>query len=250
MKSSDGFDDHDGDDDDDLEQALLSDTERNDALDQHDDDGGYVEIRENADKTYWSMGLFGWVSFAWITPVLQRGAKVDQLHLRDLPPLPESVSANVCGDSLLKCWEKEISSNVSVDEEICIGKKKGSLLQALFRAFGWQLIKLGGLKFLDDGLSLLLPMLLHGLLGYLESPKEHLDSKEDVSGGKALLVHGVSHWEALVPWASTTFDSNSMIGVRYAVLLVLSLLSKVRWKLFCIFLFSCLRILSIVEEIV
>lgn len=173
--------------------------------------------------------FFTWLTFGWIAPVLRKGATEPQLHLADLPPLPPNVSASSCGESL---WQ-----NLKEDQE-CNREHSGvtsriSLLYALFKSFGWQLLKLGGIKLLDDALSLLLPILLNGLLAYLESTGQGNHVREGGPGslqyerGNLYAVNSemrsISHW-------GRTFahrKDGQIIGKLCGGMLVLSLLAKV-----------------------
>jgi ATP-binding cassette subfamily C (CFTR/MRP) protein 10 len=139
----------------DIEQPLLQD---------HNLEGNTVntcntsdEYNQDQSRTFWQH-----VSFNWIAPLLRLGFTLPQLHQHHLPPLPPQAASDVCGDALWQAWEREI------DAENRSGMSP-SLLRALFHTFGWPFLALGGLKFINDALNFAGPVLLNGLLQYLDS---------------------------------------------------------------------------------
>lgn len=108
-------------------------------------------------RTLWQQ-----ISFTWISPLLRLGSTLPQLQQHHLPHLPPQAASDVCGDALWNAWEHEI-------EAARIHNRSPSLLRALFHPFGWSFLLLGGLKFINDALNFAGPLLLNGLLKYLDA---------------------------------------------------------------------------------
>jgi len=139
----------------DIEQPLLQDSEEEEiANNPNIASNGYNQYRRH---TFWQH-----VSFNWISPLLQLGFTQPQLQQHHLPPLPPQTASDVCGDALWQAWEREINA-------ARISGRSPSLIRALFHPFGWNFLALGGFKFVNDALNFAGPVLLNGLLRYLDA---------------------------------------------------------------------------------
>ena len=99
-----------------------------------------------------------WLTFGWLTPLLEYGNSRKHLDPSDLSmaPLPEDCTTSVVTDIFEKFWAHEIDS-----------KKKPSLLRALYRSYGQEFITAGLLKLLHDCLAFVGPVVLHAMIFYL-----------------------------------------------------------------------------------
>jgi ATP-binding cassette subfamily C (CFTR/MRP) protein 10 len=140
----------------DIEQPLLQDLDEvENALDTYISSNGYTQYHPH---TFWQQ-----LSFSWLSRLLKLGFTLPQLQQHHLPPLPPQAASDVCGDALWKAWEREI------DAARISGDGDPSLIRALFHSFVWNFLALGGLKFINDALNFAGPVLLNGLLRYLDA---------------------------------------------------------------------------------
>eukprot|EP00899_Mesostigma_viride_P024049 jgi/Mesvir1/4829/Mv11115-RA.2 len=107
----------------------------------------------------------GWLrraSFQWVRPLLAVGRR-RPLEMDDLWQLPQALRPAVCAAKVQDCWDAELMrSHVR-------GEQEGSLARTLAHAFGWEFFPLGALKFLNDALGMMGPLLLHALVSSLSS---------------------------------------------------------------------------------
>lgn len=143
----------------DLEQPLLAETEACDDVANRDAYSRLFGKDQNPNK----QGFWSWLTFAWIAPLLQRGAAVKQLYQSDLPALSKDIAPDACGDLLWTSWKRELLLPSSSD------KSSPSLLKAVFRSYGNPYLRLGFLKLINDALNFAGPVFLNRLLGYLDS---------------------------------------------------------------------------------
>jgi hypothetical protein len=121
------------------------------------------------------------LSFNWISPLLRLGFTLPQLQQHHLPHLPPQAASDVCGEALWKAWEREIDAAI-------VKNRSPSLLRALFQPFGWSFLALGGFKFINDALNFAGPVLLNGLLRYLDASSSKEGQRGAAAAPAALLV--------------------------------------------------------------
>jgi hypothetical protein len=203
----------------DVEEPLLAESEACDEVTNLD---AYSQLFDN-DRTPNKHGFWSWLTFAWIAPVLHRGAAVKQLYQADLPLLPKDIAPDICGDLLWTSWKRELISTSSSDES------KPSLLTAVFRSFGWRYIRLGFLKLINDALNFAGPIFLNGVLGYLDSKTSSSRSSKVVpfvvsTGSESTRSLALS--STVCGWGGY-LHSDDVYGIACAVLLAASLCAKV-----------------------
>ena len=184
-------------------------------------------------RTCWS-----WLAFSWIAPVLNFGSTLPQLQQRHLPPVPASSTPDHCGDALWAAWNNEVRKAAN-------RRRQPSLFRALFRTFGASYLAIGVLKFLSDALNFAGPVLLNGLLRYLDAPvaTEPRDGGGEfpaavffgINGILELGKHHKKDHSGAEPDIPTTGDINlnygsHLFGAACAILLALSLFIKVSFK--------------------
>ncbi|KAF8436032.1 hypothetical protein L210DRAFT_3632182 [Boletus edulis BED1] len=109
----------------------------------------------NTESPTLTANIFSIWSFAWITPLLEKGSQV-VITEHDLPALvPRDESAN------LEC-----------DLQRALEKHSG-LWTALFIAYGGPYISAGVLKLIQDSLAFVQPVLLRALLSYISEYREN-----------------------------------------------------------------------------
>ncbi|XP_058780381.1 ABC transporter C family member 13-like isoform X2 [Vicia villosa] len=118
--------------------------------------GGDLEEGENHDLgnngNFWDL-----MTFKFISPVMNQGV-LKQLDSGDLFPLLSDMSPSFCHDIIKSSW-REQSSNYGSNP---------SLLRALCNAYGWQYLRLGLLKVINDGIGFAGPLLLNKLIKFLQ----------------------------------------------------------------------------------
>ncbi|KAH7623235.1 hypothetical protein Ndes2526B_g01656 [Nannochloris sp. 'desiccata'] len=176
----------------DIEQPLL----QNHGEEEHDLNT-YItsnEYNQHHPRTFWQE-----LSFNWISPLLRLGFTLPQLQQHHLPPLPPQAASDVCGDTLWQAWEREINAART-------SARSPSLLRALFNSFGWNFLALGGLKFVNDALNFAGPVLLNGLLRYLDASSTGNGAASETAVSLPLVVPTAT---ALAPSPTTTEFSRS-----------------------------------------
>jgi ATP-binding cassette subfamily C (CFTR/MRP) protein 10 len=154
-------------------------------------------------------GALSRLTFGWVSPLLQLGARTEQLHQSDLPDVPHNLLPAACAEELWLAWGREAARAAAAG-------RPPSLLRAVASAFGWQYLRLGGLKLVNDVLNFAGPIFLNGLLRYLSS------------GAAAAAAPGLHHQQpAFLALAGRHLDVGSpTFGTWCAGLLAASLLLK------------------------
>nr|QGP74118.1 ABCC transporter [Sedum alfredii] len=106
-------------------------------------------------------GFICLLTFKFVDPVLSIGA-VRQLEFRDLLELPSQMESSVCYSRLCNYWESQIDTHPSLFKSIC-------------KAYGWEYVKLGLLKLLNDSIGFVGPLLLNKLIRFLQQGSHGLD---------------------------------------------------------------------------
>ena len=161
--------------------------------------------RENGCTELPRVNFWRWITFSWVFNLLQIAQSSERLDADDLPHLAADAMPDACGDILWESWKRHEEDSLGV-------YKKPKLVWAMFRPFLVPYLKLGVLKFVNDALSFVGPVLLNALLVYLD------DGKNTVS--------------QTLPFLNVSFFSlppqNTLYGVGLTALLGASLLLKVR----------------------
>ncbi|XP_058780377.1 ABC transporter C family member 13 isoform X1 [Vicia villosa] len=118
--------------------------------------GGDLEEGENHDLgnngSFWNL-----MTFKFISPVMNQGV-LKQLDSDDILPLLADMSPSFCHEIIKSSWREQLSNNGS----------NPSLLRALCNAYGWQYLRLGLLKVINDGIGFAGPLLLNKLIKFLQ----------------------------------------------------------------------------------
>jgi len=145
--------------------------------------------------TFWR-----WVTFSWIFQLFKIARSSERLNADKLPHLAADAMPEVCGDILWESWKQQEKAT------FFDSKKNPRLIWAMFRPFLVPYLRLGLLKFANDALSFVGPVVLNSLLVYL-------DPKQD---------------DALKNFISPLFPRHINFGLMITAVLAVSLLLKVR----------------------
>jgi len=108
-----------------------------------------------------TMGLMGWLCFAWFTPIVDlafaRDKEQGKLEPSDVYPLSEKNSARRQLERLDHEWQVELR------------KPKPSLLAAMTRCFWFEVLATAWIKVLNDGLHFVGPFLLNKIIVFVGS---------------------------------------------------------------------------------
>ena len=164
-------------------------------------------------------------TFAWVTPLLHRGASRERLEPGDLFVLPPALEPAACGQRLWAAWRREEARRGG-------GPRPPSLLRAVVAAWGRPYLALGLLKLAGDSLNFAGPLLLNLLLRHLAA----------APGAAGAVLH-------LGPWRADLAAPST--GYACAAALAGCLVLKVRCGqrvLACRLPCACFRVLSAVPR--
>ncbi|KIZ00669.1 hypothetical protein MNEG_7291, partial [Monoraphidium neglectum] len=139
-------------------------------------------------------GRCSWL-FGWVSPMVATGYS-RQLQDSDLPPPPPGASPAECGDALWRQWVKELSHAAPDAPRFGAApaprpRRRPSLLRALAAAYGSAYFPLALLKALNDGLMLLMPLLLKQLVQQIDSAAPPSDPPPSPPTGAAAAAAAV-----------------------------------------------------------
>jgi ABC-type multidrug transport system fused ATPase/permease subunit len=132
--------------------------------DGDDDDVGEITKETTAtNNAYEGASIWSQLIFGWLDPLLEHGNFKNQLDPEDLElsPLASEDSTSHVMKVFQEAWDKEQNQK---------DHRPPSLTRALFVAFGWDFIKAGFLKVINDCLQFVGPQVLNGMVQYIRDP--------------------------------------------------------------------------------
>ncbi|EPS71658.1 hypothetical protein M569_03101, partial [Genlisea aurea] len=125
---------------------------------QGETEGGHVKELGMVNR------IFHLMTFKAIDPVLQHGVS-KQLNFENLLQLPVDMNPSSCHDLILRMWDSLRTDNFT----------HPSLFKAICLAYGWQYLRIGLLKVLNDCLGFAGPLLLNKLIRFLQQGSRSAD---------------------------------------------------------------------------
>lgn len=137
----------------------------------------YSQFQEDMDPFYLGVAQEGSsflsrLFFHWVTPLMDKGVASKLTGTDELFDLPRNLST------------RQVSKNFGqVLGSYPVGEKKNTLLRALHRCYGLRFYSIGILKFLADLAGFASPMLLNGLVNFIENKNERIELGLMYAGG-------------------------------------------------------------------
>jgi ATP-binding cassette, subfamily C (CFTR/MRP), member 10 len=137
----------------------------------------YSQFQEDMDPFYLGIAKEGSsflsrLFFHWVTPLMDKGVAAKLTSTDELFDLPPNLST------------RQVSKKfVQVLASYPAGEKKNTLLRALHRCYGVQFYSIGVLKLLADLAGFASPMLLNGLVKFIEDKNESIELGLMYAGG-------------------------------------------------------------------
>ncbi|KAF4523999.1 hypothetical protein B566_EDAN013841 [Ephemera danica] len=139
----------------------------------------YSRFREEVDPHHLGVAQeetssFSNLLFHWVNPLMNKGVAGKINSVEDLFDLPLSLCTASISHRMQNTLRNHIPDEINRETTLHPPRHSNapSLFKALHRCFGWQFYSIGILKFIADVAGFFGPMLLHGLVTFIENKNE------------------------------------------------------------------------------